>query len=168
MVILHPTRIPLNACNVIPCILALCLQHQVVLSVSCWSYLIVKILAREIFWRQLCTEFMGNFWGFGHIFENKLVIYSIGKNFLLLINHILLSSLLCSFIYETEKHNGIAELLEILGSIINGFALPLKEEHKTFLVRVLIPLHKVKSLSCYHPQVRYIKIWKVFDISFSL
>lgn len=28
------------------------------------------------------------------------------------------------FIYETEHHNGIAELLEILGSIINGFALP--------------------------------------------
>lgn len=65
-----------------------------------------------------------------------------------------------SFIYETEKHNGIAELLEILGSIINGFALPLKEEHKTFLVRVLIPLHKVKSLSCYHPQVR-IRIRKI-------
>ncbi|XP_027343288.1 serine/threonine protein phosphatase 2A 59 kDa regulatory subunit B' gamma isoform-like isoform X2 [Abrus precatorius] len=37
------------------------------------------------------------------------------------------------FIFETEKHNGIAELLEILGSIINGFALPLKEEHKLFL-----------------------------------
>ncbi|KAF8902071.1 phosphatase 2A regulatory B subunit-domain-containing protein [Gymnopilus junonius] len=51
------------------------------------------------------------------------------------------------FVYETERHNGIAELLEILGSIINGFALPLKEEHKTFLTRVLIPLHKVKSLS---------------------
>ncbi|KAA1072291.1 hypothetical protein PGT21_031934 [Puccinia graminis f. sp. tritici] len=51
-----------------------------------------------------------------------------------------------SFIYETERHNGIAELLEILGSIINGFALPLKEEHKTFLMRVLIPLHKVKGL----------------------
>ncbi len=30
------------------------------------------------------------------------------------------------FIYETEQHNGVAELLEILGSIINGFALPLK------------------------------------------
>src|SRR3712207_8900616 len=29
------------------------------------------------------------------------------------------------FIYETERFNGIAELLEILGSIINGFALPL-------------------------------------------
>lgn len=34
------------------------------------------------------------------------------------------------FVFETERHNGIAELLEILGSIINGFALPLKEEHK--------------------------------------
>lgn len=34
------------------------------------------------------------------------------------------------FIFETERHNGISELLEILGSIINGFALPLKEEHK--------------------------------------
>ena len=40
------------------------------------------------------------------------------------------------FVYETERHNGIAELLEILGSIINGFALPLKEEHK---VRVSEP-----------------------------
>ncbi|CAH0550067.1 unnamed protein product [Brassicogethes aeneus] len=59
------------------------------------------------------------------------------------------------FIYETEHHNGIAELLEILGSIINGFALPLKEEHKTFLLRVLMPLHKVKSLSVYHPQLAY-------------
>ena len=57
--------------------------------------------------------------------------------------------------YETERHNGIAELLEILGSIINGFALPLKEEHKTFLTRVLIPLHKAKSLTLYHPQLAY-------------
>ncbi|KAM4695373.1 serine/threonine-protein phosphatase 2A 56 kDa regulatory subunit delta isoform [Discoglossus pictus] len=59
------------------------------------------------------------------------------------------------FIYETEHHNGIAELLEILGSIINGFALPLKEEHKMFLIRVLLPLHKAKSLSVYHPQLTY-------------
>ena len=99
---------------------------------------------------------MENFWGFGHTFENKLVIYSTGKKIIVLA--LLLTcylSVVHSFIYETEKHNGIAELLEILGSIINGFALPLKEEHKAFLVRVLIPLHKVKSLSCYHPQVRY-------------
>jgi serine/threonine-protein phosphatase 2A regulatory subunit B' len=59
------------------------------------------------------------------------------------------------FIFETEKHNGIAELLEILGSIINGFALPLKEEHKLFLVRALIPLHKPKCVSLYHQQLSY-------------
>ncbi|KAI4382505.1 hypothetical protein MLD38_008462 [Melastoma candidum] len=59
------------------------------------------------------------------------------------------------FIFETEKHNGIAELLEVLGSIINGFALPLKEEHKLFLIRALIPLHKPKSLAMYHQQLSY-------------
>ncbi|ORZ25533.1 protein phosphatase 2A regulatory B subunit [Absidia repens] len=66
-----------------------------------------------------------------------------------------INNIFFQFMYETERHNGIAELLEILGSIINGFALPLKEEHKTFLTRVLIPLHKVKSLALYHPQLAY-------------
>ncbi|PIN26399.1 Serine/threonine protein phosphatase 2A, regulatory subunit [Handroanthus impetiginosus] len=59
------------------------------------------------------------------------------------------------FIFETERHNGIAEFLEVLGSIINGFALPLKEEHKLFLVRTLIPLHKPKCLAMYHQQLSY-------------
>mmetsp|Transcript_22994 Transcript_22994/g.37835 ORF Transcript_22994/g.37835 Transcript_22994/m.37835 type:complete len:509 (-) Transcript_22994:136-1662(-) len=59
------------------------------------------------------------------------------------------------FIYETERHNGVAELLEILGSIINGFALPLKEEHKLFLKNVLIPLHKPKIVAMYHQQLSY-------------
>ncbi|MEQ2193117.1 Serine/threonine-protein phosphatase 2A 56 kDa regulatory subunit delta isoform, partial [Xenoophorus captivus] len=45
------------------------------------------------------------------------------------------------------------QINNIFYSIINGFALPLKEEHKMFLIRVLLPLHKVKSLSVYHPQV---------------
>ncbi|CDH57495.1 b-type regulatory subunit of protein phosphatase2a rts1p [Lichtheimia corymbifera JMRC:FSU:9682] len=66
-----------------------------------------------------------------------------------------INNIFFQFIYETERHNGVAELLEILGSIINGFALPLKEEHKTFLIRVLIPLHKVRSLALYHPQLAY-------------
>ncbi|GAB2229624.1 hypothetical protein Droror1_Dr00013871 [Drosera rotundifolia] len=59
------------------------------------------------------------------------------------------------FIYETERHPGIGELLEILGSIINGFALPMKEEHKLFLVRALIPLHKPKPVAIYHQQLSY-------------
>eukprot|EP00096_Caligus_rogercresseyi_P000056 TRINITY_DN1015_c2_g1_i2.p1 TRINITY_DN1015_c2_g1~~TRINITY_DN1015_c2_g1_i2.p1 ORF type:complete len:495 (+),score=121.90 TRINITY_DN1015_c2_g1_i2:333-1817(+) len=59
------------------------------------------------------------------------------------------------FIYETEHFNGVGELLEILGSIINGFAQPLKPEHIQFLCKVLIPLHKVRCLSLYHAQLAY-------------
>lgn len=59
------------------------------------------------------------------------------------------------FIFETQRHNGIAELLEIMGSIINGFAMPMKEEHKLFLIRALIPLHKPKTISTYHQQLSY-------------
>ncbi|KAJ8773649.1 hypothetical protein K2173_005895 [Erythroxylum novogranatense] len=66
-----------------------------------------------------------------------------------------INNIFFGFIFETEKHNGIAELLEVLGSIINGFALPLKEEHKLFLVRALIPLHKPKCLPMYHQQLSY-------------
>eukprot|EP00913_Durusdinium_trenchii_P010450 g9797.t1 len=63
--------------------------------------------------------------------------------------------------YENDMYNGVGELLEIMGSIINGFALPLKEEHKEtfqrqdFLVRALIPLHKLKFLSSFHQQLSY-------------
>ncbi|KRX86714.1 Serine/threonine-protein phosphatase 2A 56 kDa regulatory subunit alpha isoform [Trichinella pseudospiralis] len=66
------------------------------------------------------------------------------------INHIFLR-----FIYETEQFNGVGELLEILGSIINGFALPLKAEHKVFLEKVLLPLHKPKCFNLYHAQLAY-------------
>uniref|UniRef100_A0A6Q2XWY4 Serine/threonine protein phosphatase 2A regulatory subunit n=1 Tax=Esox lucius TaxID=8010 RepID=A0A6Q2XWY4_ESOLU len=66
-----------------------------------------------------------------------------------------INNIFLRFIYETEHFNGVAELLEILGSIINGFALPLKSEHKQFLVRVLIPLHTAKSLSIFHAQLAY-------------
>ncbi|KAL8150099.1 LOW QUALITY PROTEIN: hypothetical protein V2J09_019907 [Rumex salicifolius] len=66
-----------------------------------------------------------------------------------------INNIFYQFIFETEKHNGIAELLEILGSIVNGFALPLKEEHKLFLVRALIPLHKPRCLPMYHQQLCY-------------
>ncbi|XP_005803181.1 serine/threonine-protein phosphatase 2A 56 kDa regulatory subunit alpha isoform [Xiphophorus maculatus] len=66
-----------------------------------------------------------------------------------------INNIFLKFIYETEHFNGVAELLEILGSIINGFALPLKAEHKQFLMKVLIPLHTAKALSLFHAQLAY-------------
>ncbi len=49
-------------------------------------------------------------------------------------------------------------------SIINGFALPLKAEHKQFLMKVLIPLHTAKALSLFHAQVRK----TVFTVTFPM
>lgn len=61
------------------------------------------------------------------------------------------------FVYETERHNGIAELLEILGSIINGFALPLKEEHKVSIIQVGLEecgtIGPVDAAELCHPQL---------------
>jgi hypothetical protein len=59
------------------------------------------------------------------------------------------------FILETYAHNGIAEMLEILASIINGFAVPVKDEHKKMLSSALLPLHKARAIGAYHPQLSY-------------
>ena len=56
-----------------------------------------------------------------------------------------------------EKHSHAFSSI-LFSSIINGFALPLKEEHKLFLQNVLMPLHKTKCLSMYHPQVRHVGV----------
>jgi len=66
-----------------------------------------------------------------------------------------MTDVLLNYVFETEKHYGIADLLEIWGTIVNGFTVPLKEEHKLFLMRVLIPLHKTKGMQVYHRQLAY-------------
>lgn len=80
-----------------------------------------------------------------------------------------INNIFYEFTYEDDKHAGIGpaalgrrysdsmpgELLEILGSIINGFALPLKDEHKSFLRKYLLPLYKPRGMLNYHPQLCY-------------
>lgn len=66
-----------------------------------------------------------------------------------------ISYIFYDYMLDIEKHNGITELLEILGSVIAGFALPLKQEFKVILCRVLIPMHKPKSLGVYSQQLTY-------------
>lgn len=87
----------------------------------------------------------------------KTILHRIYGKFLGLRSHVRkhINNVFFRFIYETEKFNGIAELLEILGSIVNGFALPLKNEHKSFLMKVLIPLHKARPLMQYQAQLAY-------------
>uniref|UniRef100_A0ACD5XZL4 Uncharacterized protein n=1 Tax=Avena sativa TaxID=4498 RepID=A0ACD5XZL4_AVESA len=56
---------------------------------------------------------------------------------------------------SSSPSGGVGEVLEICGSIINGFAVPLKEEHRGFLLRVLLPLHRTRWLHAYHRQLVY-------------
>lgn len=58
-----------------------------------------------------------------------------------------------TLIHENYKFNGAAELLDILASIISGFAVPLREEHVIFFKTVIIPLHKVQTCHLYHEQL---------------
>ena len=68
--------------------------------------------------------------------KTALYVFNIIVSSFIILILIQINNIFYRFVYETERHNGVAELLEILGSIINGFALPLKEEHKKFLLKV--------------------------------
>lgn len=56
-------------------------------------------------------------------------------------------------IHETHKFNGASEILDILASIISGFACPLREEHVTFFHNIIIPLHKVQTNTQFFEQL---------------
>ena len=58
-----------------------------------------------------------------------------------------------TLIHETHKFSGAAELLDILASIISGFAVPLREEHVQFFKNVIIPLHKVQTSNFFFEQL---------------
>ena len=58
-----------------------------------------------------------------------------------------------TLIHETLKFSGAAELLDILASIISGFAVPLREEHVQFFKNVIIPLHKVQTSNFFFEQL---------------
>ncbi|KAL0236308.1 hypothetical protein GEMRC1_002890 [Eukaryota sp. GEM-RC1] len=56
---------------------------------------------------------------------------------------------------EGGRYRGISELLDILASIINGFAQPLKPEHTILLTQVLLPMFKSPFLSSFHSSLSY-------------
>jgi serine/threonine-protein phosphatase 2A regulatory subunit B' len=53
-------------------------------------------------------------------------------------------------VHETQRFNGASELLDILASIISGFAVPLREEHVIFFRNIMIPMHKVQTSHLFH------------------
>ena len=73
----------------------------------------------------------------------KTVLHQIYTNFIAHRGFIRrqISNYLLSFMYEDDSYRGIPQILQILGSIVSGYSIPLKEEHKVLLVKILIPLH---------------------------
>lgn len=72
-------------------------------------------------------------------------------------------------IHETHNFHGAGELLDILASIISGFAVPLRSEHVQFFNTVIIPLHKVQTFSqFYEPLSRCAMIFLTKDRSLSI
>lgn len=61
------------------------------------------------------------------------------------------------FLYELDGAypHGVAELLEIFGSVIHGFNVPLKDDHIRFLQNALIPLFRARSLSSFQQPLLY-------------
>jgi len=57
--------------------------------------------------------------------------------------------------YTDTVDDGVGELLEIWGTVVSGFSVPLREEHLQFLNKILIPLHKNRCLKHYHTQLGY-------------
>jgi serine/threonine-protein phosphatase 2A regulatory subunit B' len=66
------------------------------------------------------------------------------------IQHIFLT-----YIYETRYFCGITELLDIMISIVNGYVVPLKQEHIDFLVKIILPLHTSYFLHLFHASLAY-------------
>ena len=58
-----------------------------------------------------------------------------------------------TLIHESYKFNGTSELLDILASVISGFAVPLREEHVVFFHNIIIPLHKVQTCHKFHNEL---------------
>jgi hypothetical protein len=51
------------------------------------------------------------------------------------------------------SYNGVSEALDILAAIVAGFSVPLREEHRLYFRRVLLPMHKARGLARYHREL---------------
>lgn len=61
-----------------------------------------------------------------------------------------MSNYLLEFLYESDSYRGIPQIMQILGSIVSGYSVPLKAEHKVLLIKILIPLHCSRKSSIFN------------------
>jgi len=87
----------------------------------------------------------------------KTSLHRVYAKFLGMRAHIrkIITNKLLEAVFENVKVPGLAEILEVMGSIINGYIRPYKEEHIQFLQHVLVPLHMCTTLNTFHAQLVY-------------
>merc|ERR1719376_1291664 len=69
-----------------------------------------------------------------------------------------MSSLFLTVIHDQVEQEGISELLEVLGAIIKGLAVPLKVEHMQWLHKILLPLYSAPGYLAFSAQLSYCTI----------
>jgi len=62
------------------------------------------------------------------------------------------------FAFVSKRHNGIGEILEVFGSIASGFAVPIKDDHKSMLMKCLLPLYSVRGSEVFHEQLSFVVV----------
>jgi len=50
-------------------------------------------------------------------------------------------------------HMGVGEMLDVLVRFIGAFSIPLKEDHRQVLFKILLPLHKAEWLAVFHEKL---------------
>ncbi len=117
-------------------------------------------LLKELVDRKFCSKLVEKFNSPDHR-ERDMLKTLVTKIYVKFVEHRMfirqcINNVFYQFIYETEKHNGISEMLEVLEPIINGFKAPLKPEHFDTLEKSLIPLHKAPyaAMMTFHKNLR--------------
>lgn len=66
-----------------------------------------------------------------------------------------MNNIFLTLIHEKTEVDGIAELLEVMGAIIKGLAVPLKPEHFELMHKILIPLYSAPGYLSFCAQLSY-------------
>ena len=66
-----------------------------------------------------------------------------------------MNNIFLTLIHEKTEVDGIAELLEVMGAIIKGLAVPLKPEHFQLMHKILIPLYSAPGYLSFCAQLSY-------------
>jgi len=87
----------------------------------------------------------------------KTILHRIYGNFLNLRGYIRssISSIFLTLINEKTVMYGISELLEVMGAVIKGLAVPLKPEHFQLMQKILIPLYSAAGYLNFSGQLEY-------------